>query len=425
MATSSEATPLPENDLLYRLALALALGLLVGLQRQRAESHLAGIRTFPLITLLGAMCCALAQPFGVAVLAAGLVAVAALAVLGNLLKAHRDGQADPGLTTEAAMLLMFVVGAYAMVGDAIVCLVVAGGVAVLLQLKEPLHRAIASLGDHDFWAITQFVLISLVILPIVPDRRIGPYDVINPREVWWMVVLIVGIGLAGYLVYRYFGAKAGTLLGGILGGLVSSTATAVSWAQRSRDQPLLVPVAAVFVVVSSSVVFVRVLIEIAVVAPNVLGSAGPPIGILLLTMVIVSWLERRRSESEEGEQRPALSNPSELKSAFVFAGIYAGVVLAIAFAKDQFGQGGLYLVALLSGLTDMDAITLSTAQLMKDGRVEIATGWRLIVTASLSNLGFKLATLAFAGPLPLLRRVAARFLTAIAVGLLLLLLWPL
>ncbi len=367
-------------------------------------------------------------------LPAGLLAVAALAVLGNVLKARLalekgdKGQpaqpADPGLTTEMAMLLMFTVGAYAMVGDAIICLVVTGGVAVLLQLKEKLHSAIASIGKDDFWAITQFVLISLVILPIVPNRTFGPYDVINPREVWWMVVLIVGIGLAGYLVYQFFGEKAGTLLGGILGGLVSSTATAVTWAQRSRDQRKLTPLAAVVIVVSSTVVFVRVLIEIAVVAPFVLSQAGPPIAVLLLTMVTLAYLERRRSAGETGEERPVLTNPSELGAAFVFAGIYAGVLLAIAAARDLLGSGGLYLVAILSGLTDMDAITLSTAQLMKAGSLDIGTGWRLIVTASLSNLAFKLGILAFAGPLPLLRRVALRFLTAIGVGLALIFLWP-
>lgn len=418
---------MPEHELLTRLALALGLGLLVGLQRQRSSTRMAGIRTFSLITLLGAVCAALAESFGVAILAAGLLAVVALAVLGNVLKArHAEdaGQIDPGLTTEVAMLLMYTIGAYTMVGDAIVGLVVAGSVAVLLQLKDPLHRAIASLGNDDFWAITQFVLISLVILPIVPDRRLGPYDVINPREVWWMVVLIVGIGLAGYLVYRFFGAKAGTLLGGILGGLVSSTATTVGWAQRSRDQHLLIPVSAVVIVVASTVVFVRVLIEIAVVAPAVLPVAGLPIGILLLTMIALAWLERRRSANETPAESQSLGNPSELRSAFVFAAIYAGVLLAIAFAKESLGQSGLYLVAVLSGLTDMDAITLSTSQLMKDGRVDVATGWRLIVTASLANLAFKLATLAFVGPLPLLRRVAARFLVAIGVGLALLFFWP-
>jgi uncharacterized membrane protein (DUF4010 family) len=415
-----------DTELLTRFALALGLGLLVGLQRQRVESHIAGIRTFSLITLFGAVCATLAQPFGAAALVGGLVAVTALAVMGNVLalRQAQDGHYDAGLTTEVAMVLMFAIGAYTMTGDAMLCLMLAGGVAVLLQLKDPLHKAIASLGDRDFWAIIQFILISAVILPIVPDRTIGPYDVVNPRDVWWMVVLIVGIGLAGYLVYKFFGEKAGTLLGGVLGGLVSSTATAASWAQRSRGQHALVPMAAVVIVVSTTVSFVRVLIEIAVVAPNVVWQVYPPILVLLASLVVLSWLDYRRAAGDGDQEKPELDNPSKLGPAFIFAGLYAGILIAIAAAKEHLGEGGLYLVAVLSGLTDIDAITLSTSHMMQDGGVETATGWRLIVTAALANLAFKLGTLATVGPGALTRRVALRFGSAAAVGLALIFLWP-
>lgn len=418
-----------DTELLTRFALAIGLGLVVGLQRQRVETQMAGIRTFSLITLLGAVCAALAQPFGVAVLAAGLLGVAVLAVLGNVLAlrpADRENLADPpGLTTEVAMLLMYAVGAYVMIGDPMLCLMVAGGVAVLLQLKEPLHKAIAALGDRDFWAIIQFILISAVILPIVPDRTIGPYDVVNPRDVWWMVVLIVGIGLAGYLVYRFFGEKAGTLLGGILGGLVSSTATAVGWAQRTRDAERLVPLASVVILVSSTVAFVRVMIEVAVVAPGLIPKVLPPIAVLLGVMIAMSWLEHRRAAGEERDGvSPELGNPSKLGPAFIFAAVYAGVLIAIAAAKEHFGQSGLYLVAVLSGLTDMDAITLSTSRMMKEGSVEVPTGWRLIVTASIANLAFKLGTLATISPIALTRRVGLRFAVAAAAGVALIFLWP-
>lgn len=415
-----------DTELLTRLALALGLGLLVGLQRQRVESRLAGIRTFSLITLFGAVCAVLAEPFGAAVLVGGLLAVTALAVMGNVLamRQARDGEHDAGLTTEVAMVLMFAVGAYTTTGDAMLCLMLAGGVAVLLQIKDPLHKAIASLGDRDFWAIIQFILISAVILPIVPDRTLGPYDVVNPRDVWWMVVLIVGIGLAGYLVYKFFGEKAGTLLGGILGGLVSSTATAVGWAQRSRGQEALVPIAAVVIVVSTTVSFVRVLIEIAVVAPSVVWQVYPPILVLLASLILFSWLEQRRADGDGDEDKPVLDNPSKLGPAFIFAALYAGILVAITFAKEHLGEGGLYLVALLSGLTDMDAITLSTSHMMQDGSVETETGWRLIVTAAVANLAFKLGTLATVGPVALTRRVALRFGTAAAVGLALIFLWP-
>jgi uncharacterized membrane protein (DUF4010 family) len=323
------------------------------------------------------------------------------------------------------MLLMFAIGAYSMIGDPILCLMVAGGVAVLLHLKDPLHQAIAALGDRDFWAIIQFILISAVILPIVPDRTIGPYDVVNPRDVWWMVVLIVGLSLAGYLAYRFFGDKAGTLLGGVLGGVVSSTATAVSWAQRTRTQENLVPIAAVVILVSSAVSFARVMVEVAVVAPRVVLQVIAPIAVMLAVMIVLSWLEYRRARNEEtGGESPELGNPSRLAPAFIFAAIYATVTLAIAAARDHFGESALYGVAFLSGLTAMDAITLSTAKMMKAGSVELATGWRLILTGALANLAFKLGTVATISPAGLTRRIALHFGVAAAVGLAMIFLWP-
>jgi len=348
--------------------------------------------------------------------------------MGNYLalrQAEQEGHIELGLTTEVAMLLMYAIGAYSMIGDPILCLMVAGGVAVLLHLKDPLHKAIAALGDQDFWAIIQFILISAVILPIVPDRTFGPYDVVNPRDVWWMVVLIVGIGLAGYMVYRVFGDKAGTLLGGVLGGLVSSTATAVSWAQRTRSHESLVPIAAVVILISSAVSFVRVMVEVAVVAPGVVLQALPPIAVMLVVMIVMSFIEHRRARNEEtGGESPEMGNPSKLGPAFIFAAIYAAVTLAIAAARDHFGEGALYGVAVISGLTAMDAITLSTAHMMRDGSVEVPTGWRLIVTAALANLAFKLGTVATISPVGLTRRIGLHFGAAAAVGLAMIFLWP-
>jgi uncharacterized membrane protein (DUF4010 family) len=161
-----------------------------------------------------------------------------------------------------------------------------------------------------------------------------------------------------------------------------------------------------------------------VVAPSVVWKVYPPILALLAVLASFSWLEHRRAASDGQEEKPELDNPSKLGPAFVFAALYAGILIAIAFAKRHLGESGLYLVALLSGLTDMDAITLSTSHLMQDGSVEPGTGWRLIVTAAIANLAFKLGTLATVGPISLTRRVALRFGSAAAVGLALIFLWP-
>ena len=215
------------------LGVALGLGLLVGLQRERAASALAGFRTFPLVTVFGAVTGILSKDLGGWILAAGLLALAALIISGNLAKL-KAGNVDPGLTTEAALLLMYGVGAYLVFGHRPVAVAVGGAVAVLLYLKPELHSLATRLGEEDFRGIMQFVVISLVIFPVLPNRAYGPFQVLNPHRIWWMVVLITGLSLAGYVAYKLFGHRICAALGAVLGGLISSTATTVSYARRTR-----------------------------------------------------------------------------------------------------------------------------------------------------------------------------------------------
>ena len=212
--------PLPA---LQAIGTAAAIGLLIGLERQRAPSPIGGIRTFPLIAAFGALCGLLAAHFGLWLPAAGMVAVGAVLVIGNL--GIHEREESPGITSEIAALLVYLLGAWLAVEGSVVPVVVGGAVAVLLHNKAPLHGWVERMGQRDLNALMRFVVITLVVLPILPDRTFGPYDVLNPRNIWWMVVLIVGIGLGGYVLYKLFGAKAGTVLGGALGGMISSTAT--------------------------------------------------------------------------------------------------------------------------------------------------------------------------------------------------------
>src|SRR6185295_442002 len=195
-------------EIFKQLGIALGLGLLVGLQRERTDSRLAGFRTFPLITMLGALCALLAGEFGGWILGAGLAALAVLIIVGNL-PGRKQLDEPAGVTTETAMLLMFVVGACLSTNFVGLAIAVTGTVAVLLHLKPELHALAAKMGEGDFKAIMQFVLISLVILPVLPDQHYGPYQVLNPFKIWLMVVLIVGISLSGYIIYKWAGPKAG------------------------------------------------------------------------------------------------------------------------------------------------------------------------------------------------------------------------
>lgn len=411
------------DDIFKPLGIALGLGLLVGLQREWDKHPLAGIRTFTLITLLGAIAALLARDFGGWIVAAGLLALVGLLISGNWMKEDGLRKGSVGQTTETAALVMYGVGAMLMAGYTIPAVVIGGATAVLLHMKDRLQTVVGSLTASDVRAIFQFVLIAMVILPLLPDETYGPYDVLNPFKVWLMVVLIVAISLSAYVAYRIVGVRAGSVLGGILGGLISSTATTVSYARQCKNNPKLVGTAAFVIVVASTIVLVRVAIEIAAVARGLLPELLPPfIAVFVLMTVISVWLYYRlqQSKAEPTEH----SNPSQLKPALIFGAMYAVVLLLVAFVRDQFGDTAIYAAALVSGLTDVDALTLSVASLFNQDRLPADTSWRAILLATLSNLAFKAGAAGVLGGATLFRIVGIAFGVTIAAGLGVIFLWP-
>jgi uncharacterized membrane protein (DUF4010 family) len=286
-----------------------------------------------------------------------------------------------------------------------------------------MHALARRLTDEEMRAVMRIVVIGLVILPVLPDETYGPYDVLNPFRIWLMVVLIVGISVASYVLYKLADARAGTLLGGLLGGLISSTATTASYARQAAGERKVAPGAAVVLMVASTVVFGRIFIEIGVVAPGVLRHTLAPLGAMALVNVLLSaigfWLWGR-VPARSGAQR----DPTQLRAALVFGVLYGVVVFVLAAAKEYLGESGLYAVATVSGLTDIDAITLSLANLADAGRIEIDTAWRAILLAALSNLVFKGAIALSLGGRALGARVAPLFGASLVAGAAIVLLWP-
>lgn len=442
-----------EATLVVSLLIALGLGMLVGLQRTWALHEIAGIRTFPLITVLGVLAAALGDVYGGWTVAAGLIAVVALMVQGNVMKMREtDGEQDVGMTTEVAALVMYGVGASLHAGWRTEAVVAAGALAVLLHAKEPLHQMTRALSDRDLRALTQFVLVALVVLPILPDREYGPYGVLNPFKIWLMVVLIVGISIAAWAAYRLLGARRGTALTGFLGGLISSTATTVSYSRRTRARPTQTRAAAFVILMASATVFARVIFEIGVVAGDFLMELAPPLLVMLAVMLVAAAVQWRAVGAEAGnpgdgtpgtegasggapgteagagvEDEPdglADEAPSELRAAIAFGLLYALVLLAVAAARQHLGDAGLFTVAAISGLTDVDAITLSTAQLVKSGDLAAGTAWRAILVAGVSNLVFKGGTVVALGSKRLRKPVLVGFGVATVVAALLVWLWP-
>jgi uncharacterized membrane protein (DUF4010 family) len=251
----------------------------------------------------------------------------------------------------------------------------------------------------------------------------GPFGAFNPHEIWFMVVLIVGLSVAGYIVYKFFGQNAGMLLGGILGGLVSSTATTVSYARRVGEQPQAVGQAAVILVIASTVAIGRVIVEVAAAAPPTIRYVAPPLAVMFLWMLALSFAVYRFGGQSEA-QLPPPKNPAELRTAVVFGGLYAVIKLAVAATHHYFPDSALYAVASLSGLTDMDAITLSTAKLVEQEQLTSTLGWKLILTAALANLAFKGGIALVLGHRQFALRSLLIFGGAIVGGVLIILLWP-
>ncbi|MBR9916059.1 MAG: MgtC/SapB family protein [Algicola sp.] len=414
-------------DDLTTLGIAFGLGLLVGMQRETPKNDMAGVRTFTLITILGVIAGFLTRtydnPFILPVLG---LSVTAMLMMANAIKIKTVENADVGQTTEVAALLMFAIGAYLVLGSQLIGIIVGTSIAILLYIKEHLHGFIENLKPKDLSAIMTLAGISLVILPILPDKTFGPYDVINPRNIWLMITLIVGISVFGYFIYKLFGKKVGVISNGIFGGLISSTATTVSYARKTADAASISKLAVFVITTASAVSFVRVLFEVGIVIPDKLNIIAVPIGavILIMALTCVALFYIINKDVSEGEDMPEPKNPAQFKSALIFGLLYGFILLAVAFTKDTFGNNALYIISIISGLTDVDAITLSLSQLIKEGTLKAGFGWKLILLAGLSNMLFKGIMAIVLGAKQVRKWIIISFGITIISGLLIIWLWP-
>lgn len=410
---------------LITIGIAVGLGLLVGLQREKRFSQMAGVRTFTLVAILGALAGILSRDMDNPFIIPGFaLAITIVMAISNYIKVHRDSETMPGITTEISLLLIFAIGVYLVSGHRVIGVIVGATVVILLFFKESLHGFIDKLKDKEITAIMTFVGISLIILPILPDRDFGPYGVFNPREIWLMVTLIVGLSLLGYFMYKMAGKKAGMISNGILGGMISSTATSVTYARHTADNPSILRISAFVIMTADAISVIRVIVEMGVIVPQKLSELILPFITLFVFMAILSGIMfYLASRDQQINEIPEPKNPAQFKSALVFGLLYAIILLAVAFAQDKLGNSGLYIVSVVGGLVKKDAITLSLAQSIRDG-METDLGWRLIMTGLLSNVAFKILIVGFLGSKKLLKWMTWLITLSIAFGVLLILLWP-
>ncbi|MBM3391491.1 MAG: MgtC/SapB family protein [Betaproteobacteria bacterium] len=394
---------------------SLAIGLLIGLERERRRSAKAGLRTFALVALLGTVSGMLAEKAGSGwILAAGLLAVGAMIIAAYL--KQPDDAGDPGTTSVVALLVCYCLGAAVWYGYGTLAVMVAIATTVLLYFKAELHGISHRLTPKDIISILQFAVLSFVILPILPDRSFGPYEAFNPHQAWLMVVLVSGVSLAGYAALRLAGPQHGAPMMGLLGGLVSSTATTVVFSRHARNHAALAHSAMVVIMIASLMVLLRLSIMAAVVAPAIIEpllkvfSGGLILG---LAVTAFGW---RRLETQGELPSPEVRNPTEIRTALAFGALYAVVLLCAAWLSDVAGPRGMYAVALASGLTDVDAITLSSLRLFALDKLTAGQAVTSIALAVLSNLTFKAGLVVTLGGWVLARRTLPA-MAAVAAGI--------
>lgn len=370
-------------------ATALGIGLLIGMERERRPDSAAGLRTFSLVAMLGCLFALLGEKSGGPwMLAVGLLVVAAAMVASNF--SSQQEEQYRGFTSEAAVIVTYGLGAAVWYGYATLAVMLAITTTILLYFKAELKQFSQRTTPKDINSILQFAVLSLVILPILPSQDFGPYDAINPRQIWWMVVLISGLALAGYLALRIVGARHGAAMLGIFGGLASSTATTMMFSRHAKEHADLVRMSAIVILIANVMVMIRLGIVSSLVAPALL----TPVAIVFacgvvpgVAMALWSW----KALTEAGElPMPEVKNPTELKTAMSFGVIYAVVLLAAAWLQDVAGNSGLYIVALVSGLTDADASVLSTLRMYNLDKVPQDEAVIAVTLALMANLIFKI-----------------------------------
>ncbi len=370
--------------LLQRLGVAILIGLLIGLEREHShpkdDKFFAGIRTTPLISLLGFIAGLIAS------LTSFWIYFIIFAGFTSLVTASHVFSAKSGKfggTSEVALLIVFLLGTIVYFNFIILAAVIAVIVTLFLTLKFQLHQFVGKVSEEDLYATLKLAIITVIVLPLLPDKTYGPFDVLNPKLIWYMVILVSGISFVGYVLIKVYGEGKGISITGLLGGMVSSTAVAYSLSKRSNENASLSPNFTVGILLASTVMYPRVFIVVLIVNSSLLNSLWLPLLIFTITGFTVSRF--MSGKFTDGKHEPVeLDNPFRLKSAILFGVIFGIVIFAAKAGQVYLGSGGLYAASALAGLTSVDAIVLSLAGIA-GGHVSSEVAVTAIIIATISN----------------------------------------
>lgn len=378
-----------EYSLLISLATALAIGLLIGVERGwrsrdvEEGRRVAGVRTYALIGLLGGLTGILASHFDGYILGFGVLAIAAILIVAYVVT-YRDLH-DFGITSLVAGVLTFALGALASLDYIAVAASAGVATALVLGFKPELHHWLKIINRGELMAALKLLLISVVLLPVLPNRGYGPWAALNPYEIWWMVVMIAGISFAGYVAVKVAGASRGILFTGLFAGLASSTALTLHYSRLARQEERLTKILAAGVLIACGGMYLRVLLVAGVVNLGLLEDLAIPIVVMMVATSIPALMLIRRNVIAEPASVTVLQNPLQLKSAFGFGVLLAVILVLSTGLKHLWGDAGVLALAALSGIADVDAITLSLSRMSTENFPTVVAATGIVIAAAVNS----------------------------------------
>jgi uncharacterized membrane protein (DUF4010 family) len=405
----------------FLLAVALAVGFLIGVERgwekrELAEgSRVSGVRTYGLLGLLGGVMGLLSQQLGGVLLALAFLGIVVVLTAAHVVNVQRTP--DVGITSLIAGLLTFALGAMVGLGYVTEASAAAVVTTLLLGFKPVLHGWLRTLRGEEMRAGIQLLLISVVLLPILPNQGYGPWLALNPYQIWWMVVLIAGISFCGYFAMRVAGPGTGAVLTGLFAGLASSTALTLHFSRLTRLQPELAAMLAPGILIACGTMYPRVVLISIFINPAILESILVPAALMTLIVYAAALWQLRRRDSPLVQETAVLQNPLELAPALRFGLLLVVILLLAEGLKAHMGEAGIFLLAAVSGIADVDAITLSLGR-MSSLDLPLRTAVTGIVIASAVNSLMKALLAVSVGTRALGARVAAPLVVTAAAGLL-------
>jgi uncharacterized membrane protein (DUF4010 family) len=410
------------TELIRPFLFAILIGVFIGFEREYAKrkfktDYLGGVRTFTLISIFGALSGYFSVYFGNLLfllvpflILAGLVLINYFYMLKQTKNSHT--------TTGVCVFLVFILSAFVFYGFEKFALALGILIAALLSSRHYLHKFIKKITKKELHDTFKFAIITLVILPFLPNKAYGPLGVLNFYHIWLMVVFVSAISFFGYVLVKIFGAKKGVGITGIVGGLVSSTAVAMSFANKSKkNSKLFTNSFALAIIMASTMMFLRILFEILVVNSSLLASLIIPLGLMTITGIGFSFYYFKEKKKDNGHSLE-LKSPFTLKPALKFGLFFAFILFLSKGAQMYLGTKGIYLTSIFSGLADVDAITLSMAKLASNGTITEKVASSAITMAAMSNTLVKGGIVYFLGSKELKRRIIFVFSIILAVGLL-------